>query len=200
MDNHRNSLISSYIWFIIVGSYIMLLFNIAGQLILAYFVIVTVVFCIYAIKYPQILESEQNRDERYERLRRRRLALKSAQLFLAPYRDVWRDLRLANKFCVLRLGRDGKTITGNEKKSAYGGECSYRSFKIVSTNLYSYEVLWNMFCLNFDHLTSYEGLLELTERFQATAVDTEANSVQNYGTSVHKEVESETHSSREEVW
>ena len=48
-----------------------------------------------------------NRDERTQR---RRTALKTAKLYLAPYRDIWKNLKLSNKYCALYLRRDGRSI------------------------------------------------------------------------------------------
>lgn len=102
-----------------------------------------------------------------EKRQSRVVALKAARLFLAPYQDIWKNLRLVNKYCSLSLGRDGKTITAREKKSIYNTECEYRSFYIIKSGTHTYEDLWNMFCLNFDNRTSYEELVELSKRFSA---------------------------------
>ena len=92
----------------------------------------------------------------------RRTALKAANLFLAPYKDIWRNLRLSNKFCSIRLGTNGYTITAKE---TIGN--SSRSFIVTKTDIYTRDELWNMFCLNFYHNTSFDGLVELCKTFQA---------------------------------
>ena len=92
---------------------------------------------------------------------RRRAALQQAKLYLAPYTDINRNLRLSNTYCSLRLGRDGKTITAKEKVN------SYRSFRLIRSNVHSVGDLWNMFCINFDYNTTFEGLVELCNTFNA---------------------------------
>lgn len=91
----------------------------------------------------------------------RRAALSMARMYLAPYRDIWRNLRLSNKFCTLHLGIDGETITATETIG------KRRSFRIINSKIYSYNNLWDMFCMSFDHLTSFDRLLELCNTFQA---------------------------------
>ena len=88
-------------------------------------------------------------------------------MYLAPYDNVWKNLRVSNKFCTLRLGPDGKTITGTEKN----GTNNYRKFKIVESKIHTMAELWDMFCLNYDHLTSYDGLVELCNLFRAVYVE-----------------------------
>ena len=97
----------------------------------------------------------------------RQTALASVRLYLAPYDNVWKNLRVSNKFCTLRLGADGKTITGTEKN----GTNNYRKFKIVESKIHTMAELWDMFCLNYDHLTSYDGLVELCNLFRAVYVE-----------------------------
>lgn len=78
--------------------------------------------------------------------------LKEAEMYLSPYTSIWKNLKLSNKYCSLSLGDDGVTIRAVEK----GGEC--RNFKVVSSNVYSMPVLWNMFCHHFDSTKTYYGL------------------------------------------
>ena len=88
---------------------------------------------------------------------RRRTALDTAKIYLAPYTDIWRNLKLSNRFCQIRLGTDGTTITAKEKGKDL---TSYRTFKIVSSKVHSPIDLWNMFCINFSHNKTYDGLVE----------------------------------------
>ncbi|MBR6127832.1 helix-hairpin-helix domain-containing protein [bacterium] len=97
----------------------------------------------------------------------RQTALSNVRLYLAPYKNVWRDLRVSNKFCTLRLGSDGRTITGTEKN----GTSHYRKFKIVESKIHTMAELWDMFCLNYDHSTSYDGLIELCNLFRAVYIE-----------------------------
>ena len=88
--------------------------------------------------------------------RRRLYALDTAKLYLSPYDDIWKNLRLSNKFCTLRLTYN-QEIEGTEKTSA--GR-PYRKFKIISSRVHPMNDLWDMFCLNFKHNTSYVSLIE----------------------------------------
>lgn len=98
--------------------------------------------------------------------RRRQEALLKARVFLLPYKDIWKNLTLSNKYCSLKLKLDGKTIVGTEKKSDQ--YLPYRTFKITASHVFDNNELWNLFCVNFSHNKSYEGLLEDCNRFQAS--------------------------------
>lgn len=95
------------------------------------------------------------------RVARREAALKKAKIYLAPYEDIWRDLKLSNPHCYLTLGMDGMTIEGFEKTK--GG--AFRSFRVLKSNVHDWEELWNMFCKAFNYSKSYDGLLEDCRRF-----------------------------------
>lgn len=88
---------------------------------------------------------------------RRRAALDTAKIYLAPYDNIWRNLKLSNKFCSIRLGADGMTITARESGKELS---SYRTFKIVSSKVHTMPDLWDMFCINFSHNKTYDGLVE----------------------------------------
>ena len=92
---------------------------------------------------------------------RREGALKEAKAYLAPYDNIWNNLRLSNKYCSLRLGRDGVTITGKENNAN-----PYRTFRIVASKVHAWDDLWDMFCINFSHNKTYDGLVEDCRRFQ----------------------------------
>ena len=96
------------------------------------------------------------------RVARREAALKKAKVYLAPYDDIWRDLKLTNPYCYLTLGMDGLTIEGFEKTK--GG--TFRSFRVLKSNVHDWEELWNMFCKTFNYNKSYDGLLEDCRRFK----------------------------------
>ena len=95
------------------------------------------------------------------RKRRRQDALNQAKLYISPYRDIWRNLKLSNKFCSLRLQSNGHTIVGVES-----GE-PYRTFRVVRSRVHSESDLWDMFCNVFDHNTNFDNLVELCRIFQA---------------------------------
>ena len=97
----------------------------------------------------------------------RKNALEVARIYLAPHESIWNNLKLSNKFCTLRLGRDGLTITATEKKKNKNEP--YRTFRVVQSKVHDAPDLWNLFCLHFDHLTSYDGLKELCVIFKVVA-------------------------------
>lgn len=133
---------------------IMLLFGVAPlptAIILA-FIIVAVLF----FKYYVPVKTASNGC-----IARREEALRLAKVYLAPYEDIWRDLKLSNPFCYLTLSIDGMTIEGFEKGK--GG--TFRTFKVLKSNVHDWEELWNLFCRNFTYNKSYDGLLEDCRRF-----------------------------------
>ena len=95
---------------------------------------------------------------------RRQMALNEARIYLAPYSDIWRNLKLSNKHCVLRLQADGKTITARDSDNVG------RSFTITESKLYSYNDLWNLFCTRFGHNTTFDELINLSKIFN-TEID-----------------------------
>ena len=97
------------------------------------------------------------------RTARREAALRKAKVFLAPYDDIWRDLRLSNSHCYLTLGIDGMSIEGVEKINKGN---AFRTFKVLKSNVHDWEELWNMFCKSFSYNKSYDGLLEDCRRFK----------------------------------
>ena len=95
---------------------------------------------------------------------RRREALRTAQIYLSPYKDIWRSLKLSNKFCSLKLGMDGLTITASEKSAA---NQAYRTFRVIESRVHSMQDLWDMFCISFSHNTTYDGLVNDCRLYQA---------------------------------
>ena len=85
---------------------------------------------------------------------RRKNALNIAKIYLLPYKSIWRNLKLANKFCSLTLDSDGVSIFCNEKIHPY------RKFKVISSHVHKYTDLWDMFCIHFDSTKFYDDLVE----------------------------------------
>ena len=92
---------------------------------------------------------------------RRRAALKEAKIYLAPYNDIWRNLKLSNKNCSLRLSSSAQYMMASD--SVIPG----RSFRITGSAVHSMNDLWDMFCMSFSYNTTYDGLKELCNTFQA---------------------------------
>lgn len=107
--------------------------------------------CILA--YLLVLHWNRN-DHNADQKLRRNLALNKARMFLSPYKNIWGDLKLANKQCSLYLSKDGLTIKGAEKIYPY------RKFRILSSAIHDYKDLWDMFCYKFSHQTTYNSLVE----------------------------------------
>lgn len=97
---------------------------------------------------------------------RREEALRLARIYLAPYTNIWGNLKLSNKFCSLKLCADGTTILGNEL-----GE-PYRQFKIIATKVHDWQDLWDMFCKSFHYNTTYDGLVKNCALFRTTIRET----------------------------
>ena len=121
-----------------------------------------------------INRSEQNEDiagpyDFGSETAQRRAALRQAQIFLNPYKDIWRDLRLSNKYCSITLGHDGVTIKCVEKVSPY------RRMQITKTPVHTPQELWNMFCIYFSHNKSYDGVMEDCDRYHASTIETTGN-------------------------
>ena len=90
---------------------------------------------------------------------RRRSALQTAKIYLSPYKDIWRNLKLTNKYCTLRLGSDGSTITARDLV------IPNRSFRVISSRVHSNTDLWDMFCAGFAHNTTFDELVQLCKTF-----------------------------------
>lgn len=98
-----------------------------------------------------------------DRLMRREAALSKASMYLGKYTDIWRNLTLSNEYCKLSLGYDGMTISGAEKPENYSFS---RSFKVLRSEVYANEELWNMFCEIFSIYTTYEELVKKCRLFR----------------------------------
>ncbi len=119
-------------------------------------ILALIIVAILFFKYYVPLKTASNGS-----IARREEALRIAKVYLAPYEDIWRDLKLSNPFCYLTLSIDGMTIEGFEISK--GG--TYRTFKVLKSNVHDWEDLWNLFCKNFTYNKSYDGLLEDCRRF-----------------------------------
>ena len=118
---------------------------------------------------------------------KRRIVLNEAKIYLSPYTDIWRNLKLSNKYCSLRLGADGYSITARDS-SAYS-----RSFKVVRSRVHSNSDLWDMLCLNFSYNTTFDSLIELCEKFNVDINISNDNSYNNKHPQNNNLYESELH-------
>lgn len=124
----------------------------------------------------------QNMRYNQDRALRRRVALETAQMYLSPYTDIWKNLKLSNKFCTLQL-TDKQVIIGREKR--VDKTKPYRKFRIVSSQVHDMSEIWDMFCLNFDHNKSYDGLVEDCRLFRVTILE---DTVKKYPVSAKNEI------------
>ncbi len=94
----------------------------------AFFLLVVIAFLISPILgvigvlitlkwYRSIKIKVQGKDK--DATKRRKEALLRAKVFLLPYKDIWRNLTLSNKYCSLKLQLDGTTIIGTEKNMTH---------------------------------------------------------------------------------
>ena len=105
---------------------------------------------------------------------RRREALAMAKIYLSPYKNIWRNLKLTNKHCSLKLGSDGQSITARDLENPN------RSFRVIRSRVHTNSDLWDMFCTSFSHNTSFRELVQLCDTFQ---VDLDLREDINYQTS-----------------
>lgn len=96
----------------------------------------------------------------------RKTALHQVRIYLAPYKSIWRNLRLTNKQCHLCLGDKANEIIGIERVAPY------RRFVVTESHVHEYEYLWNMFCQHFGHNTTYQGLVENCQKFRVSIAET----------------------------
>lgn len=99
--------------------------------------------------------NEMNQD--YDRALRRRSALEVAQMYLSPYNDIWGELKLSNKFCSIEISKHG-VIYGTEKR--LDKTHPYRTFRIIRSHVHEIQDVWEMFCLNFDHVKTYDDIVD----------------------------------------
>jgi len=112
-----------------------------------------------------IAPSPENIANRTQRIN----ALKIASIYLSPYKNIWKNLKLSNKHCTLKLENDGVSITATEKNN-FGDP--YRKFRVLKSNTHSYRKLWDMFCISFDYQTTYDRLLELCHLYNTQIYET----------------------------
>ena len=122
--------------------------TIAGIIVVAYLIVNNI--------SPSTIVDRTSREDR------RQTALRAASMYLSPYQSIWSNLKLSNKYCSLRLGSHSSLITArdSQKPGIY--------FIIKDSKVHSYEDLWNMFCLRFSYNTTFNDLVQLAERFEAT--------------------------------
>lgn len=106
-----------------------------------------------------------NRDRKS--IKERQEALAQAGIFLAPYNDIWRDLKLSNTNCSLHLGTNGYTIRGREAKHPF------RSFRVIRTRENPGFDLWNSFCYQFSYYTTFDELVRLCNAYNVPISITE---------------------------
>ena len=153
--------------FIALGILLIFIIAAANPLLfsIAFFVIIIAILIAHTNNInPDVNLQNINRGTTYVS---RQTALESVTLYLAPHTSIWKNLRISNKYCILRLGSDGETIIGLEKSSSD----IYRKFRIVESKVHTMQEVWDMFCLNYSYNTSYDGLIELCNIFNVKYVE-----------------------------
>ena len=149
-------------------------YNYQGRLILCLLIIVMYLFIRHPLAsfltalalyggYLLFIHFTRKNVENEGQTLRRKEALRTAKIYLSPYKDIWRSLKLSNKFCSLKLGMDGLTITASEKSAA---NQAYRTFRVIESRVHSMQDLWDMFCISFSHNTTYDGLVNDCRLYQ----------------------------------
>lgn len=95
-------------------------------------------------------------------------ALDAAKMYLSPYQNIWRNLKLSNRHCSLELTKD-RTIIAKEKDALNGAN---RQFTIIMTETLSFDELWNIFCTRFRSYTTYDNLVSYTTLYEAKIRET----------------------------
>ena len=122
-----------------------------------------VISVVLIIGYVCLTRANTRNTIEYGQELRRREALRTAKIYLSPYKDIWKNLKLSNKYCSLKLGVDGLTITAAEKST--GGR-AYRTFRVIESRVHAMQDLWDMFCISFSHNTTYDGLVNDCKLYQ----------------------------------
>lgn len=140
----------------IILLYVMLLVEYPIPTIVTSFVLI---LAFLVIKYVPNLNTSYlfNDNARLERTARL-TAIDAAAMYLAPYNNIWGNLKLSNKYCTARLVGNGDKIIVTEKGGASNSK--NRKFSILTSKKYSIQHVWNMICLNFDYKTTYFDLAE----------------------------------------
>ena len=112
--------------------------------------------------FPYLRELDSSADEAL----RRKAALKKAEIYLSPYQNIWKNLKLSNNYCYLKLESDGVSITCKEKNYPY------RKFNVIESHVHEYKDLWNMFCINFNHNKNYDDLVDDCRLYKLSIYET----------------------------
>ena len=99
----------------------------------------------------------------------RKAAMQEAKIYLAPYDNIWGNLKLSNRKCRIAQQYDG-TIRVCDLTS----KNQSRRFKIINSDVHTNDELWNMFCMTFSWQTSYDGLVELCGRLKVQIAESQS--------------------------
>ena len=127
------------------------------------FIAVVVLLLCFRIIAPILLEDNVKR----AKTERREQALRNVKMFLMPYKDIWSNLKLANRNCTLELTKN-KVIIGTEKNN---NSENVRTFTILFSRVYKIDDLWDKFCNSFNRYTTYDGLLTNCLLFDAEYIE-----------------------------
>lgn len=87
---------------------------------------------------------------------RRVNALKAAKAYLKPYKDIFGDFCLSNKFCMVNYISGTKVFAMSNIADEEGKKsiCTAEKFAIIELDDF-----WDRICMEFDHQTSYNDIL-----------------------------------------
>lgn len=121
----------------------------------------------------------------------RKRALQAASIYLAPYDNIWANLRLTNKYITLRLNSSGTRIYAKELVN------QKRTLDVVHSKIHSISQLWELLCYRFDNQLTFDGLTEILEKFSVVSNikdnnpsnQTDSNTIKNISNSKEIKIE-----------
>ncbi len=99
-----------------------------------------------------LMVTEEKNNKKSEAEHKRRTILAKVKPFLAPYYDIWRNIKIHNDNCSIKLLEDGITIVITEKNKEFP-----RTFTVLSSPIPN---LWKKLCTEFNEVKTYDILLE----------------------------------------
>lgn len=116
---------------------------------------ITILFLLSLITFlgfRYVIVKEENNNKKNEEERKRREILSKVKRYLAPYYNIWQNIKIHNDNCSIKLIEDGITIVITEKEKEFP-----RTFTVLSSPIIN---LWEKLCTEFNESKTYDILLE----------------------------------------
>lgn len=104
------------------------------------------------IGFRHLIITDENNKKKSETECKRREILSKVKCYLAPYYDIWRNIKIRNNNCSVKLAEDGITIIITEENKKFP-----RTFTVLSSPILN---LWEKLCAEFNESKTYDNLLE----------------------------------------